>query len=83
MTFNSFSDRGRTLMVKFTCRRCGAERIDELAAHKDDDPESYGYLHHLKPPEGWDDLLLGGPVLCPECIKAFVKFMSNEKEDEK
>ena len=81
MTFTSFSDHGRTLMVKFTCRRCGAEQIDELEAHKDDDHESYGYLRFIKPPEGWDDLMQG-PLLCPACIKAFVKFMEYGKEAE-
>lgn len=81
MTFNSFSDDGRTLLVKFTCRRCGAEQIDELEAHKDDDHESYGYLHRIKPPEGWVDLL-HGPLLCPACIKAYAAFMANRKEAE-
>lgn len=81
MTFNDYSRNGRTLLVKFTCRRCGAEQIDELEAHKDDDHESYGYLQSIKPPKGWEDLM-HGPLLCPECVSAFVEFMSNKKEAE-
>ena len=79
MTFNSFSANGRTLMVKFTCCRCRAEKTETLEAHKNDDEDNYGFLHRLKPPEGWCDLL-HGPLLCPACLEAYVKFMDNKKE---
>ena len=77
--FNEYSRDGRTLLVKFTCRRCGKEQIDPLEDHKDDDHESYGYLHRIHPPKGWEDLL-HGPLLCPECVRAYAAFMNNEKE---
>lgn len=83
MRFNSFSSDGRTLLVKFTCLRCGKEHIDPLEAHKDDDPESYGHLHSIKPPKGWDNLLIHGPLLCPECLRAYALFMRNGKEEPK
>ena len=49
--FNEYTDRGRTLMVKFKCFRCGVEHIDELEKY-DKDPQSYGYLHSLSLPKG-------------------------------
>ena len=77
MTFNNYSGRGRTLLVKFTCRRCGFEKIDPLEAHKDDDPRGYGYLHYIDPPAGWREIMYGPMLLCPACIKALENFMKN------
>lgn len=77
--FNNYQDNGRTLMVKFTCRRCGREIVEELEAHADDLTESYGQLHVIKPPEGWQELPYG-PLLCSECYEAFLKFMNNSQE---
>lgn len=78
--FNSYESEGRTLMVKFTCRRCGKEQIDPLEAHKDDDRESYGYLRYIKVPTGWCDHLINGSLLCPECVEALRCFMRIRKE---
>lgn len=78
LNFNRYEDDGRTLMVKFTCKRCGKEHIEPMEAHKDDDHESYGYLRRIKPPQGWEDLP-AGPLLCPECVREYAAFMRNER----
>lgn len=75
--FNQYSADGRTLMVKFTCRRCGAEKTEPLK-DCDKDPEHYGYLRRLAPPKGWEDLL-NGPLLCEECYQKYLKFMEGEQ----
>ena len=79
-TFNEYSSSGRTLLVKFTCRRCGKEHIEPLEAHDNDMNEGYGHLHHIRPPKGWEELL-HGPLLCPECVQAYKIFMGNTKEE--
>lgn len=75
--FNDYESDGRTLMVKFTCTRCGLNLIAPLKEH-DTDPESYGYLHHLKPSKGWGEIPYN-VLLCPECIQAFQDFMNNKE----
>lgn len=76
-SFNNYSADGRTIMVKFTCSRCGAEHIDPLELHRNDDDQSYGYLHRIKPPNGWKDLL-HGPLLCANCYQKYLKFMEGK-----
>ena len=71
--FNKYSDDGRTLMVKFTCRRCKAEKI-EMLKDCDKDPESYGYLHSLTQPQGWVELPYH-LLLCEDCYQKYLKFM--------
>ena len=83
MTFNNYASHGRTLMVKFTCHRCGFEKLDPLRDHQNDDPESSGHLDSLKAPEGWKELL-HGPLLCPACAKAyniFMRYIDEETEE--
>lgn len=75
--FNSYEQDGRTLMVKFTCRRCGKEHTVPLEEH-DKDPESYGYLRSLTPPPGWADLL-HGPLLCSQCFAEYNAFMRHKR----
>lgn len=81
--YNGYSSNGRTLMVRFTCARCGREQIDELEAHKDDDRESYGRLYYIKPPKGWGNLHIHGPLLCDACMRAYEAFINNSKAEEK
>lgn len=78
--YNKYEDDGCTLMVKFTCQRCGGIHLDKLE-DMDKDPESYGYLHNLTLPEGWMRLGIFSPLLCPECVRAYARFMQNEKEE--
>lgn len=79
--FNKYSDRGRALLVRFTCHRCGAQKIEELGPHNHDDPDGGGHLQYIEPPKGWDELAFG-PLLCPECLEAFTDFMGGQKEVE-
>ena len=78
--FNTYSQDGRTLLVRFRCFRCGATHIGELEAY-DKDPESYENLHSLKPPKGWKDLL-HGPLLCPECFAKYTDFIQGKDLEE-
>lgn len=75
--FNSYSSDGRTLMVKFTCRRCGAEQTEPLK-DCEKDPEHYGHLFRLTPPAGWKDLL-HGPLLCADCYQKYLNFMEGKQ----
>ena len=77
--FNRYEDDGLMLMVKYTCQRCGRTQLEKLE-DMDKDPESYGHLHNLMRPKGWEKIHLHGPLLCPECIRAYVAFLKNEKE---
>lgn len=74
LPFNRYSCDGRTLMVMYTCARCGRKHTDTLEAHKNDDDQACLYLHRLKPPEYWVDLP-HGPLLCGSCYKEYLKFM--------
>lgn len=74
MQFNTYSQAGRMLMIKFTCTRCGKEHIDPLEKHKNDGAEHYGHLQFIKPPAGWEELG-HGPLLCDECVQAYKDFM--------
>lgn len=71
--FNDYEADGRRLMVEFTCKRCGDKALRPLK-DQDTDKEAYGFLHRIKPPEGWKELL-HGPLLCRECMEAYKRFM--------
>lgn len=77
--FNEYKSGGVTLMVRFTCKRCGRTQVENLE-DMDKDPESYGYLHNLKKPKGWNNLHIHGPLLCPECLQAYAAFMQKEAD---
>ena len=80
MQFHEYRDgRGsRELMVKFTCLRCKKELIEPLQIVDKRSNEVYGYLHNLKEPEGWYEAV-HGPLFCPDCYKAYERFMKNEE----
>ena len=81
MQFYEYSNGSRTLLVMFTCKRCGRTEIELLESHEKDMSDSYGYLHYIKPPEGWKDLL-HGPLLCPDCFNDYQLFMQNKTKKE-
>jgi hypothetical protein len=60
-------------MAEFTCRRCGATSTRPLQ-ECDKDPESYGYLHRLEAPQGWEDVD-GIGLLCKDCMAALMNFL--------
>lgn len=75
--FNRYEEDGRTLMVKFTCKRCGREHTAPLEEH-DKDPESYGYLRNLKSPQGWAEIPYN-ILLCPQCTAEYRAFMAHKR----
>ena len=68
--FNEYERDGRRLMVEFTCRRCGGIRIEPLEPLVDAD--NYGWLSHLKLPEGWTEIY---GLFCPTCTAEFKAFL--------
>lgn len=73
MANDNYTIHGRTLMVKFTCSRCGDYVITPYA---DQAQETEGNLQCFKPPEGWfDPHCLYIDLLCPRCAAAFNNFM--------
>lgn len=82
LQFNKYSDDGRTLMVKFTCYRCGASAIIPLSEAKIPS-DHYGHLHNIDPPTSmcWGELPYN-TILCPTCLKAYKEFMQPKKEAE-
>lgn len=78
LQFNQYESNGRTQMIRFTCRRCGVQEIVPLTREMVDDT-TYGNLHFVKPPQGWEELS-HGPLLCPACVEAYKDFMNYSKE---
>lgn len=74
--FNSYSDKGITLMVEYKCHRCGKAQVDHLEPHVPKD--GYGYLHNLSVPEGWSNHFYG-VLLCPECTEKLRWFLEGSE----
>jgi hypothetical protein len=64
-------------MAEFSCCRCGVALIRPLE-ECDKDPESYGYLKRLEPPQGWEDINYLG-LFCTACVKDLADFMRAKK----
>ena len=70
--------RGRTIMIMFECGRCGKTHIEPYEKQV---KSTEGNLQSYRPPEGWRNDELSTPMLCPECHKAFLEFMSRGNTD--
>ena len=75
MQINAYSESGRTMAVKFTCRRCQKVAYRTL---KECIGSEFNRLADLSPPEGWEDGGFYYPLFCPECSVAHNKFMNME-----
>lgn len=77
MANDIYTRQGRTLMVKFTCSRCGDFVITPYA---DQAQETEGNLQCFRPPEGWSDhFSFYAPLLCPKCTAQLKNWMSGGK----
>lgn len=64
---------GRRLLVEFTCGRCGiTQRIPYV-----ENPacSAYANLRDHEVPGGWQVADAHLPMLCPQCVNAFKRFM--------
>jgi hypothetical protein len=69
---NRYSTRGRTLLVQFTCGRCGKTHVEPYEKQAN---SAEGNLQCFRPPKGWKNDSLHLPILCDDCNKAFGEFM--------
>lgn len=77
--FSDYSKYGRTLLVRFTCRRCGKVRTEELEPLDKKAGDHYGNLSSLPPPDGWSDWMLHSYLLCDDCTAKLVDFLNGKE----
>lgn len=77
--FNSYNKDGRTLLVRFTCCRCGKTHTEELEPLDKKSGDHYGNLSSLSLPEGWSDWLIHSRLLCDDCTTKLNDFFKNKE----
>lgn len=79
MEISQYSDHERTLKIEFRCQRCKKTELMDLksAIERSDEPR---FLSQISEPNGWMKLHIHGPLLCPECIAGYNKFMMKNGE---
>lgn len=82
-SFNDYDKYGRTLLVRFTCYRCGKIHIEELEPLDEKAGDHYGHLTRLPIPKGWSDWLWPRFLLCNDCTTKLSEFMNAYKKEEK
>lgn len=78
ISFDKYENCCKTLYIKFKCIRCKTEVFESLKECDKRTGDRGCYLSQLSMPDGWYDDNLKGIALCPNCKKAFEKFLSNE-----
>ena len=78
-SFNAYNKYGRTLLVRFTCCRCGKVHAEELEPLDKKAGDHYGNLSSLPPPKGWSDWTLHSHLLCDDCTTKLVAFFKGEE----
>lgn len=73
-----FESHGRTLLVEFKCYRCKKTETRTLKKTMDEATECFRGLYDLNPPTGWENGGFYYPLFCPDCKKAYERFMKNE-----
>ena len=76
MEIKTYQMNGRKLMVEFMCYRCKTTEIRPLEECMNEASEYYRDLYDLHPPTGWEDGGFYYPMFCPECKKAYERFMN-------
>lgn len=64
---------GRSLLVEFTCGRCGMTQL--IPFIENPAAGAYANLTSHDVPEGWLPAGTYTPLLCPNCVRAFERFM--------
>lgn len=80
--FNSYNKDGRTLLVRFTCCRCGKTHTDELEPLDKKAEDHYRNLSNLPLPNGWSDWLIHSRLLCDGCTAKLIEFFEKKKEEQ-
>lgn len=75
MNITRYETHGRKLMVEFKCDRCGKTAIRSLEECVQETDE-YRELYDFHPPTGWKDGGFYYPLFCPDCKKAYERFMN-------
>lgn len=76
MKIDHFETHGRKLLVEFKCQRCETTATRSLEDCMNDGNECYRGLWDLHPPKEWKDGGFYYPMFCPDCRKAYERFMS-------
>lgn len=73
------SARGRALMIRYKCDRCGAEQIETVSeAIEHIDGNYFGEIERLRP-GSWADRM--GWLLCEDCDKELIAFLRNRRTE--
>lgn len=75
MDIKQYQTHGRKLMVEFKCYRCGITAIRPLKDCMEEKREYYQDLYDLRPPKEWKDGGFYYPLFCPDCARAYERFM--------
>lgn len=82
MEINRYQGHGRRLMVEFKCYRCKTTTIRPFEECLEELKEcGFNYLSDLHPPTGWKDGGFHCPMFCPECKKAYERFMKGGEQE--
>ena len=75
MNIPKYEGYGRTIMVRFQCRRC-----EKIALRKLEDcvpsDSPVRDLYDLIPPKEWKNGGFYYPTFCPDCAKAYDQFIN-------
>ena len=82
MEIKSIKTHGRTLLVEFKCYRCKKTETRDLEECLNETSEYYRDLYDLNPPTGWKNGGFYYPLFCPDCKKAYERFMNNGKSED-
>lgn len=71
-------DKGRRLLVEFTCGRCG--RIDYMPYNGNPSLNDHHNMHTVDVPAGWTNASGYVPLLCDNCSRDYRAFMGIPEE---
>lgn len=81
MDINLKATHGRRLMVEFKCYRCQTTALRDFDVCLRESSESYQGMYDLQPPKDWENGGFYHPTFCPDCAKAYERFMGGGDGD--
>lgn len=85
VTLKEMDKHGRTIMIRYQCRRCGCEHIETLGtALSREDWNYFGDITRFSP-KGWHEIekdTIATSLLCEKCWKEYLAFLNNEPPKE-